>query len=76
MKSLQTLAEDALQLPKDQRLTLAHRILDSVEPEADAAVEAAWDAEIRDRIRKYDAGQAVTVSAEDVFAELDRRLGR
>jgi DUF1009 family protein len=76
MKSLETIAADALQLPKDQRFTLAHRILSSVEPEPDAEAEAAWDAEIRERIRRYDAGQTVAVSGVVVFAELDRRLAR
>lgn len=76
MKSLETVAADAMQLPKEQRFTLAHRILSSVEPEADATVEAAWDSEIRERIAKYDAGKATTISAAEVFAGLDSRLGR
>ncbi|MGO8679013.1 MAG: addiction module protein [Limisphaerales bacterium] len=76
MKSLETVAADALELPKDQRFTLALRILSSVEPEPDAAVEAAWDTEIRERIRRYDAGQTPTVSGVEVFAGLDGRLSR
>jgi len=45
-----------------------------VEPERDAGVEAAWDLEIRERIGRYDAGQSVAVSGQEVFAELDKRL--
>ena len=76
MKSLDTIASEALLLPKDQRLTLAHRILASVEPEMPADVEAAWDLEIRERISRYDAGRTVAVSGQEVFAELDKRLKR
>jgi hypothetical protein len=47
-----------------------------VEPEGDANVEAAWDLEIRERIGMYDAGRTVSVSGQEVFAELDKRLKR
>ena len=76
MKSLENLASEALLLPEEQRFTLAHRILSSVEPEAGARVEAAWDLEIRERIRRYDAGQTVVFSGQEVFAVLDKKLKR
>jgi hypothetical protein len=76
MKSMETIASEALLLPKDQRFTLAHRILASVEPERDADAEAVWDLEIRERIRRYDAGRTVGISGKEVFAELDKRLKR
>ena len=41
MKSLENIASEALLLPKDQRFTLAHRILSSVEPEVEPEVEPA-----------------------------------
>ena len=69
MKSLDNIASEPLLLPKDQRFTLAHRILASVEPAVPADVESAWDLEIRDRIARYDAGQTVAVSGQAVFAE-------
>jgi putative addiction module component (TIGR02574 family) len=72
--SLEDIASDALQLPKDQRLTLAHRILASLEPGPDAGAEAAWDGEIRERIRKYDAGRTSVVPGSTVFEELDKKL--
>ncbi|HXP61797.1 MAG TPA: addiction module protein [Dongiaceae bacterium] len=76
MKSLEDVAADALLLPEDQRFALALRILSSVEPKADAGVEAAWDAEIRERIRRFDSGGTIAVAGHEVFAELDRRLRR
>ena len=74
MKSLETIESDALLLSKDQRLTLAHRILSSVEPEVEAGAETAWDLEIRERIKRYDAGQTIGLPGREVFAELDKKL--
>jgi putative addiction module component (TIGR02574 family) len=74
MKSLEDIESEALLLPRDQRFTLAHRILSSVEPDMKAEAEAAWDMEIRERIRKYDAGLTSGVPGQEVFAELDKKL--
>ena len=72
MKSLEDIASEALLLPRDQRFTLAHRILSSVEPEAKAEAEAAWDMEIRERIRRYE--RPTLAPGQQVFAELDKKL--
>jgi hypothetical protein len=74
--SVEAIIAEAVQLPADQRLTLAHRILSSVEPEPSAATDAVWDREIRDRIARYDTVGAQSIPATEVFAELDRRLRR
>jgi len=63
-----------LLLPEDQRFTLACRILSSVEPNMEAQLETAWDTEIRERIRRYDAGQTDGISGQEVLAELDKKL--
>lgn len=74
--SVETIVSEAVQLPPDQRLTLAHRILSSIEPEPSAETDAAWDQEIRERIARYDTGTVRGIPASEVFAELDRRLQR
>lgn len=74
--TVETITSEALHLTQDQRLTLAHRILASVEPAPDAQVESEWEAEIQERIRKYDAGLAVGIPSAQVFAELDEKLKR
>lgn len=71
---METLISEVMQLPPDQRLTLAHRILSSVEPEESTEIDAAWDREIRERIARYDAGGVRSIPASEVFGELDRRL--
>jgi putative addiction module component (TIGR02574 family) len=75
-ESIETLLAEAMHLSTDQRMTLAHRMLSSIEPPASAEVEAAWDAEIRRRIARYDAGEVRAIPVAEVFAELDRRLGQ
>ena len=67
---------EAMQLSEDQRLTLAHRLLSSVEPASNPEVEAAWDAEIRERICRYDEGKSIAIPATRVFKEIDQRLAR
>ncbi len=74
--SIESLVSEAMQLPPDQRLTLAHRIMCSVEPAASSEIDAAWDTEIRERIARYDAGGVKSIPASEVFAEADRRLRR
>ena len=73
---IDTLVSEAMHLPPDQRLTLAHRILSSVEPAASFEIDMAWDSEIRERIARYDAGGVRSIPAAEVFAEVDRRLRR
>jgi putative addiction module component (TIGR02574 family) len=72
--SIDILVSEAMHLPPDQRLTLAQRILSSVEPAASSELDTEWDAEIRERIAQYDAGGVRGIPAAEVFAELDRRL--
>ena len=76
IQTVDALAHGAIELPPDQRLSLAHRILASVEPDGGPAIDAAWESEIRERIRKYDAGETQGMAASAVFGELDRRLAR
>lgn len=74
------LLEKALALTPEERINLAHKLLDSVEWEDEdeddpAAVEAAWADEIESRVDDIRAGTAVTYDAEEVFAELRARYG-
>ena len=76
MQTIDDLAQGAIELPPDQRFTLAQRILASVEPPVDAGVDRVWAAEIQTRMRKYDSGEVKGIPAAEVFAEIDRRLAR
>ena len=63
-----------MDLPPRQTLALAEFFIKSAETDADPEAEAAWDSEIRDRIRAIDAGRVTGVSYEDVMHAAEQRL--
>ena len=75
MRSILQLLEDVAQLPDEQKLTLANRVLALTEPEPSEDVARLWDIEIRNRIERYDRGEARSRPVEDVLSDLDRKLG-
>ena len=76
MSSIDQLYEEAAQLPEDQKLTLAYRLLTSGEPPITDEIEQEWDVAIRDRIRRYEEGTAPSRSASEVFSDLDQKLSK
>ena len=57
-------------LPRQERAELAHFLLCSLEQEADADVDAAWEAELARRMADMQSGKVVGISAAQVFDEL------
>ena len=74
--TMESVMQDALVLPPDQRLMLADMLWSSVEEVPDPDAEAAWHEEILARIECYDAGLIEAIPGEEVFAELRRELSR
>jgi putative addiction module component (TIGR02574 family) len=73
MSSLLTeLSERARHLPPEERAQLAEGLLESLQVGSSSEVEAAWDAEVLQRIDEYERGEAKLVPADDVFAEARR----
>ena len=72
---LDELSKKAQSLAVEERAQLAQELLESVERDADPDVQAAWEAEIADRIAKYERGEAKLIPAEEVFAAA-RRLAQ
>lgn len=72
--TLESLARAAIQLPQEQRLELVRKILESID--SDCFLHPAWQAEVQERIRRYDAGETEAIPGWEVFAELDRRLAQ
>jgi len=64
------LLKKALALPADDRAALAGSLIDSLDPQADASVEEAWNDEVARRIEELDSGKAKTVP----WAEVRRRV--
>ena len=71
---LKEIADQALSLSPKERGELIHRLIVSLESEADDTPEAiakAWDEEIARRVADMDAGKTAWIPAEEVFARLD-----
>lgn len=70
---LKELFREAAGLPDSDRAQLAGMLLESLEDEPDADVEAAWAEEVERRIRQVDAGEVTMIPWEQVRAELFSR---
>jgi putative addiction module component (TIGR02574 family) len=73
-QSVAQLFQQASELSEADRATLAALLIESLEPEHDADVEAAWAAEVERRVAALDAGAVTTVPWSAVRDELQRRL--
>jgi putative addiction module component (TIGR02574 family) len=76
-RSLAELTREAVELPQQQRLTLARILLDASDPspvEPLPEVDAAWEDEIAQRIRAIDAGQAQGKTWDAVLADINKRF--
>jgi putative addiction module component (TIGR02574 family) len=75
--ALKDIEAQALQLSPKERGELIHHLIASLEgtPEdSPEAIAQAWDEEIARRVADMEAGKAVWVPAQDVFARLDAML--
>lgn len=67
----------ALRLSPRERGELVHRLIVSLDGEPEGTPEEiakAWDEEIARRVAEIDAGTAVLIPEEEVFAEVDEML--
>ncbi|HUF07771.1 MAG TPA: addiction module protein [Rhodothermales bacterium] len=74
-RTLQDLYREASELSESERAELAGLLLESLESEPEADVEAAWAEEIERRVREIDSGRVRTIPWEQVRAQLHGRLG-
>ncbi len=68
------LSQRALELAPEDRARLAEELLASLDTDVSAEGDAAWDAELRQRIADVDSGAATLLSADGVFARVRSRL--
>lgn len=64
----QTLSEQALLLPVEERLALVDRLLDTLD-EPDPALDALWAAQAQARLEAYRRGDVQAVALSDVVAK-------
>jgi putative addiction module component (TIGR02574 family) len=74
-RNANALADQLLALPSADRARLAQLLLASLE-ERDAGAASAWDDEIARRAAELGDGRVAGIPAEEVFAEVERRLRR
>jgi len=74
MNKTTSLLEQALDLPESDRAKIATRLLESLDPKAQADVDAAWAAEIERRCAAVDAGELETHDWNDVRARIEREI--
>ena len=72
--ALEQVTKEAMDLPPCERLALAEVLIESTDVAAEPEAGAAWDAEIRERIRAVDEGRVTGVAYEDVMRAAESRL--
>lgn len=72
-KALEEVSREAIQLPRQQRLALARFLIELDESIVEEGVEAAWEAEIEERVRAVDEGRAQAIPYDQVLSRIDRR---
>ena len=73
-KDFKDIFRDASDLPERDRATLAGLLIESLDGEPDAGVEAAWATEIERRVAELDSGAVKTIPWEEVRQRLLDRL--
>jgi putative addiction module component (TIGR02574 family) len=69
--------DEALRLPAEVRAALAGELLASLDDsEVEPDREAAWNAEIRNRIDAYERGEVTAVPADEALAQIRAIRGK
>ncbi len=71
--STKSLLFQALQLPPNDRAALVENLIFSLD-KPDPSIDAQWLKEAEDRLSAYHSGELAGLDAEDVFAELGKRV--
>ena len=64
--------QEALNLPPQDRAEVLERLLATFQDPPDPEIDKLWAQEAEDRIDAYDRGELESVSAEEVFARIER----
>jgi putative addiction module component (TIGR02574 family) len=73
MRRAETLLQEVLSLPDNERAEIAGALLESLEPTLEVDVETAWRQEVAARVAALDAGDVTTTPWEEIR---DRFLAR
>jgi hypothetical protein len=73
-KALTEITQEAIQLPRQQRLALAGLLLELEDGGSDPQADKAWEQEIQARIKAVDEGSAVGISYEEAMRQAQELL--
>ncbi|HSP64230.1 MAG TPA: addiction module protein [Pyrinomonadaceae bacterium] len=74
--ALEEITEKARALSRQERLTLANRLLSEVEDSDTPEIEAAWEEEILARIKAIDDGTAIGIPYQEVIRAARNRRAK
>ncbi|MCK5942678.1 MAG: addiction module protein [Planctomycetes bacterium] len=70
MSDFEELLRRTMALPAEERAALARSLLRSLEDGVDADAEAAWAAQIQQRLGELDSGEVTAVHIEDALRRI------
>lgn len=74
--SIEEITKEVVDLPRHQRLALVRLLLDLDRPGCGLEIDAAWDEEIRARVKAVDEGRVTGVPYEQIKKEMAERFSR
>lgn len=66
--------EEALSLPPAERAEIAERLLSSLDPPTQAALDSLWAEEAEDRIDAFESGEIRAIPVSRVFQHLPKNI--
>jgi putative addiction module component (TIGR02574 family) len=73
---IEEITKKVLDLPRHLRLALVRLLLDLVHPGTGGEIDAAWDEEIRARVKAVDEGRVAGVPYDQIKKEMAERFSR
>jgi putative addiction module component (TIGR02574 family) len=74
--SIEEITKEIVDLPRHQRLALVRLLLDLDRPGSGEEIDAAWDEEIRARVKAVDEGRVTGVPYDQIKKEMAERFSR
>ena len=68
--------QEALNLPTQDRAEVLERLLATFQEPPDPEIDRLWAREAEERIEAHDRGELGSISAEDVFARIERQRAK
>ena len=73
---IEEITKEVVDLPRHQRLALIRLLLDLDRPGSGEEIDAAWDKEIRARVKAVDEGRVAGVPYDQIKKEMAERFSR